>query len=727
MRAPVPLLPALATGVWLGFVAAAVADRTMPGSVPDVAEPAVPIIDPVPDAAVAPAGDLPPAERAPEAVALIDPAAVAEPVAQPTMVPREPAGPFLPPVAMPSATQGAALARALTAVASGKWADADALVAEARDPVAQDIVTWIRLRDGAGDWPEYEAFVERRPDWPGLAALRRSGERRMPSGQPPEEVLAWFATSVPETGTGALRLAEADAGSGRPAEAEAVIVRAWTEFSMTPAERKAMYGRWKDVLGPHHEARMDMLLWRGLTSEAEAMKGLVGPAWQKLAEARIATRRDSEGLQYAIGQVPPELRDDPGLAYERYLYRVKKGRWQDAEAYILEKSSSAEALGRPEFWMERRANLARQALADGDVDGAYRIAAQNFGNSGADYADAEWVAGYIALTRLDDPSRAATHFEKFRAAVTTPISIGRAGYWLGLARTAAGDEDGAAAAFAEGAEHQTSFYGQLCADRLGLPPDPVLAGTQAPLDWEVAPVTHGSVARAALLLHAAGDDARAATFLRHAADDQPGPVRAVVAQMAIDIGRPEIGVRIGKDAAGDGIIIADQYYPLHAIAARSWRVPTEYAMAIARQESELDATAASGVGARGLMQLMPATAKQMADVIGLEFDTRRLTQPLYNARLGTEYLSRMLSYFDGSVLLATAAYNAGPGRVDQWLGTLGDPRAPGADPVVWIESIPYTETRNYVMRVLEGLHVYRARLAGAPAPVRLASDIASAG
>lgn len=632
---------------------------------------------------------------------------------------------FAPPQAA-AETQAQLLARGLAAAGAGNWLESRQFGERAESHVASDILLWTRLRDGAGNWPEYGAFLADHPDWPGLATLRRAAERQMPSGMPPAEVFAFFATEPPVTGIGALRLADAYASSGREPEAEAEAVRAWTTFSMSQPERTAFMARWKTTLASHHEARLDMLLWRGQTSEAEAMLGLVDPDWQRLAQARIACRRDSEGLQYAITMVPARFRNDPGLAYERYLYRVGKGRWQDAEVFILEASTSAKSLGRPDLWMERRANLARQALEDGDVAGAYRIAARNFGSAGPDYADAEWVAGFIALTRMNEPTLAVEHFRRFQAAVATPISLGRAGYWLGLAYEHAGDSTAARAAFEEGAKYQTSFYGQLAAEKLPAPPVPPLAPGPVVPDWRDEAFMRSPVVQAAYLLHLAGDDRRASQFFRHAAESLPPPSRAALAQMAIDIGRPHIGIRIAKDAAAEGVVLPEQYYPLDAIADAAWPVATEYALAIARQESELNPRAASEVGARGLMQLMPATAERTAERVGVAYDLGRLTSdPLYNARLGTSYLAQMLSYYDGSTVLATAAYNAGPGRVDKWVARFGDPRS-GADPVAWIESIPYEETRNYVMRVLEGVEVYRHRLPPV-APVEVAADGATRG
>jgi soluble lytic murein transglycosylase len=493
---------------------------------------------------------------------------------------------------------------------------------------------------------------------------------------------------------------------------------------MTGSEQAAILSRYEAALAPHHVARLDNMLWRGLTAEAENMLPLVDADWQALGRARIGLRRDVDGTTALINAVPRSLQTDPGLAYERYLWRVRKGRWDDAEAFLLQHSTSAESLGRPELWMERRANLARQALRRGDVDTAYRIAAQNFGGSGADYADSEWMAGYIALTRRADPETAAEHFRRFQDAVFTPISLGRAGYWLGLALDEAGATDEAREAFALGARHQTSFYGQLAAERIGAEADAGIAGTDGTPDWRDQPFMNSTVVQAARLLLLADDDARAMQFFRHAAETLPAEPRAALAQMAIDLGRPHIGVRIAKDAAAAGMILQNQYYPLHGLAEGEWPVPTELAMAIARQESEFNQRAISPAGAKGLMQLMPRTAEQVARLVGTDYDERALTaDPDYNARLGTAYLRQMLDRYRGSLILTAAAYNAGPGRVDQWLEAFGDPRGAEVDAVVWIESIPFEETRNYVMRVMESLHVYRARLNGRAEPIRLVTDI----
>src|SRR5690606_24543359 len=343
------------------------------------------------------------------------------------------------------------LVAALAAARRGDWAAADAAATRMGSTIALDLVHWIRLRDGAGTWEEYRDFIAQHSDWPNPELIRRQAERRVPASLPARQVFGFFGADRPQTGTGALRLAAALATSGRASAAEAEVVRAWREMSLSTAEQRAFRDRWGSVLTPHHVARLDNLLWRGWSGEAEAMLPLVGEDWQKLAQARLMTRRDAEGLNWAISQVPAAMRSDPGLAFERYRYRVEKGRWDDAETFLHETSRTPDLLGRPDMWMARRANLARQALRRGDTDIAYALAANNFGDAGAAYADSEWVAGFIALTQLADPETAVAHFERFQSVVGTPISLGRAGYWLGRAQEALGNSEAAAAAYAAGA------------------------------------------------------------------------------------------------------------------------------------------------------------------------------------------------------------------------------------------------------------------------------------
>jgi soluble lytic murein transglycosylase len=620
--------------------------------------------------------------------------------------------------------QGRTLARALDEAREGNWTTASSYAGRIGNRVAADIVLWTRLREGVGGWQEYAAFIARNADWPGLAILRRHGERKLPPDADPDAVIAFFGEAEPVTGTGALRLAEARTARGHRGEGLDTILRAWPVIALTRNEQDAILDGYGDALAAHHVARLDNLLWNERLGEAELMLPLVDDGWRALAEARIGLRRDVPNATQLVNAVPARHRADPGMAYERFQFRVRRARWDEAEAWIDEYSASAATLGRPEMWMPRRHGLARQALRRGEDELAYRIAARNFGTAGSDFAEAEWLAGYIALTRLDDPLRAIGHFMRFEQAVATPISLGRAGYWLGLAHEAAGQHAAARVAFRRAGRHQTSFYGQLAAERARMPADPSLAGNGPRPDWRNGPVMRAPVVRAGYFLHLAGEEGRAMQFFRHAAESMDAEDRAALAQMQIDLGRTHLGVRIAKDAAAAGIIIPRQYYPSHPIARADWPVPTEFALAVARQESEFNPAAISHAGARGLMQLMPATAQQVAERLGLDHEEARLlTDPMYNARLGTTYLGQMLTSFGGSYILAAAAYNAGPGRVRQWLADFGDPRDPEVDPVLWIEAIPFNETRNYVMRVLEALHVYRARLEGRAAPIQLVADI----
>lgn len=611
------------------------------------------------------------------------------------------------------ANDAATLAAALARVDARDGAGAATIAARSADPVVADLVVWARLVDGEGSWGEYARHLDRHGDWPRTAAIRRHAERAMPGGLDPNWVARFFDANPPLTGAGALRHAEALAALGRAAAAEATLAAAWTNRSLTADEREAFQRQHPAMTRRLATARLDAMLWEGNQAQAEALLPMVPAEWRALAEARIALRARRPGVDGLVARVPASLSNDPGLAYERFLWRLRGGLDASAEELLSQRTGSAASLGRPDLWAERRALMVRRLLREGRPAEAYRIASLHHLTDGSAYADLEWLSGWIALRQLQDPAKAVPHFARVWEGVATPISKGRAGYWLGRAHQAAGDSARAQQWYVAAAEHATSFYGQLAAERIGRDLTAALRESGPAAQPALLPET---TVRATRLLHAAGEEARAYAFLLALAQGQRevGGL-AAAGRLALDLGRPEAAVRIGKIAAGMGHVIMDIYYPVTEIAARRGPIEPALALAIARQESEFNPRAISPAGARGLMQLMPATAERVARELGVRHTTAKLIDdPSHNATLGKAYLAQRLERYRGAAILAAAAYNAGAGRVDEWIQRFGDPRNPRLDAIDWIETIPFSETRNYVQRVMEGLHIYRARLGETP-------------
>jgi soluble lytic murein transglycosylase len=619
------------------------------------------------------------------------------------------------------ASEAASLQAAMDAVRAEDWEQA-AAAARGAGPVGRDIVLWHQLRAGDGTFDDAVDFLARNPDWPGLDLLRRRSEGSAPYGRRADEVVAFFAENPPQTGAGSIALASALEALGREEEAQAQIVLAWRTQPMTTGDEGSILQRYGALVRPYHEERLDMLLWQGETAAAERLLPRVSEGWQKLARARMALRAEAPGVDTLIAAVPASLADDPGLAFERYQWRARKGR--NAEAIDLALSIDTEALGNPAAWADWRGPLSRWAIREGRAREAYRIAARHGLSGGSDYSELEWLAGYVALTRLNDPETALRHFQRFRVSVASPISMGRAGYWEGRAEEALGNAEGAAQAYAFGAENQTSFYGLLAAEKAGIPMDPALTGKTEYPDWRTAPFASTSVFAAAVLLHDAGEDDLAERFLAHIAESQDEIGVGQLVDFALSLNEPHIALMIAKRAAEGGIVVPKGYYPLVNLGVTDPRVPLELALSIARRESEFDPSVTSGVGARGLMQVMPGTAQEVASRLDIDFDDRRLlTDPVYNATIGKAYLAQLIETFGHNYVLVSAAYNAGPSRPDRWMSERGDPRSGEIDVVEWIESIPFTETRNYVMRVMESLPVYRARITGQVQPIRLSEEL----
>lgn len=410
------------------------------------------------------------------------------------------------------------------------------------------------------------------------------------------------------------------------------------------------------------------------------------------------------------------------------LYRGKD--YDDAAVFLGSLPAGIQELGDPSRWADRRRRLARRAARQGQGQLAYQIASQHYLSelNGYAYSDLEWISGWVALRQLNDPGRAAGHFERFAASVKTPISLGRAGYWVGRSYEALGDAAQARKWYEMGARYQTSFYGQLAAAKIDASGDKMLVETKLS-DWHTNPEMSDPDVRMAVIMHFAEQNRLAfATFSSLSKRLTDPAALSALGALALDLKRPHYAVRVAKSAARKGIVLPPIYYPIHDLAGYATKVEPAFAMSIARQETELNPEAISPAGARGLMQLMPATAKKVAGWIGEPYSKSRLTQDWqYNARLGQTYLARRTGQFNGSYVLAAAAYNAGAGRVDSWLVENGDPRRAGAttaEMIDWMENIPFRETRNYVQRVMEGLYVYRARLSGEAGPMTIEADLA---
>ncbi|MEM9212285.1 MAG: lytic transglycosylase domain-containing protein [Pseudomonadota bacterium] len=627
--------------------------------------------------------------------------------------------------AQSEAENGAVLKRALEAADRGNWGEATRLVRRIPEPAAEVLIEWKRLRDGEGTLEEYVRFLEEHSDWPGLALLHKRGEAKIPQFYRASSVKAYFEKRPPQSGTGALRLAEALSSEGEVTKAQDVIRTAWTEFNLTREEERAIAGAYPEIAKSNARTRLNNLLWRGQLTQADRMMSRVDSGYQKLASARAALQRQSPGVDARIAAVPDQWADHPGLAHDRFMWRIRKGRWDEAETFITDYATSGAELGRPEAWSNRRRGFARRAMRNERYEAAYEIARNHGLSSGSHYADLEWIAGYVALTKLNRPSVAISHFQRFDAAVKSPISKARGGYWLGRAYEALGSNQSAEEAYKAAAAHQTAYYGQLAAERIGAEPDLSLAGQQGPSqDWRKADFIDRPVVRAGMLLSHAGERQEMRRFYAHLAETLSPEEIAQLAELALDFNEPFVALGIAKQAALRGIVLPRSYFPVTELSTASGLLPPEVAMSIARRESELRVDAESPAGALGLMQLMPGTAREVSRDLGVAYSQAKLTADWrYNASLGTRYLADMLARYDGSLVLAFVAYNAGPNRANSWIEEYGDPRDPSIDAVDWVENIPFRETRNYVMRVMESLHVYRARLSGKAQMIQISQDL----
>ncbi len=621
----------------------------------------------------------------------------------------------------------------LTAVEEKKSKTIRKNIAKIKDPLLIKILQWFTYTEAptGSSFQEISDFIAANPNWPRMDKLHKNAEGVMEAELPPSQVLAWFDNQEPVSTQGWVRYGAALLKQGDIKGATAILQKTWVEGSFTKAQEKQFYRQFRKYLTKfNHEARLDRLLWEGSYWPARRMFGKVNAELRLLSEARFLLRHMKGNVDRAIAAVPKHLKDHPGLIFERLKWRTRKGRDTAARELL---QSLPDKLPYPDVWFKERSKLARRALNDGLISEAYRLVA----NHGLDtsykaaYADAEWMSGWIALRFLNEPAWAYQHFTKMAENVSFPISRARGGYWAGRAASALSQAEDATRWYKSAAVHSTTYYGQLAALQ-------VKQGTtmMVPLSYPVDNLETRNrfnaheLTRVAKLFDLIGKK----TWLRSVivqlqAQEETVLWKTLSADLATSLGRPDVAIKVSKYVAQSSLGLIPAGYPflkLPALPKKTKGVALEEALVLAliRQESAYYVDAHSRAGARGLMQLMPATAKRVAKVVGLKYSKSRLsTDGEYNMKIGQSYLSKMVKDFDGSYILALASYNAGPGRAKRWVRENGHPRDAEVDAIDWVELIPFDETRNYVQRILEGVQVYRALLAKTEVALKINEDL----
>jgi soluble lytic murein transglycosylase len=602
----------------------------------------------------------------------------------------------------------------IAAIRADRWADAQRAAAAYADPVAAKLATYYRLlTPGAATADEITEFMAQSPDWPNQTLLERRRQEAIATEPDLASTLAQCdrnKLTLPQT---MLHCAEALANAGRNAEAAEEARHAWIAGV---GDEAGFLRRWSGALRPDDTwERFQQFAWRDAAAAARQLPRL-DASRRAAGEARLALQRDAPNAEALFAALPAAFRRESGVMLEHARWLRHVDRTADALALWQRAGEAAQNDAPTEqlaaFWTERNL-LARRLLRDGDAAGAYALADQH-GRITPDQAlDAEFLAGFIALRRLNKPAEAMRHFTALVGLSKAAITQGRAHYWLGRAIAAAGGD--AKPEYERAAAWPTTFYGQLAALALGDDASALARRITALHDpaytrEQVLAFTDREVVRAAAMLVAWNDPHRARVFLLRMDELAPDPAdRALTARFALRVGLPDTAVFVARRMGRDGLALPEAGWP---IAAEPPDAPIDpsVALGLIRQESSFDIGAISPSGARGLMQLMPFTAQAVAKQIGTPTSLTTLTSdPAHNMRLGTAYLREMLDRFDNSLPLAVAAYNAGPHRVDQWLPENGDPRVGPIDMLDWIELIPINETRNYVQRVLENVVIYRAR------------------
>jgi soluble lytic murein transglycosylase len=640
-----------------------------------------------------------------------------------------------------SAEDGTRIRDAVKAIVETELPKGKALRDAVSEPTGRKLVDWFLYRGGYGTAGEIRTFMAANPTWPDRERLtQRAEEALFKSNAGPREVKAFFAEAAPTTGVGLATLAAALAADNDQAAAKALAAKAWVEFDIPAVQEAAFLKKVGPLLSEaDHKRRLDWLLlsprrWASERSErAAAVRRVIallsGPE-KKNAEARLALFLKSKNSKQLLNKLPPlALKTEWGLAIQKAQALRRQNKNEEAWKILLTEPESSLQVMPDGWWQERRAS-AYAALKAGKPKIAYDLVRNPGQLSVNAHNSALFMAGWIALRHLHDAKTALGHFEAYTKSADGPLGRARANYWLGRTYEALGDQAKARASYKAASEFADTFHGQLA--RLKLDPQATalkISPPATPTAEEISRFNGLEAVQAAVVAHKADLDRTVVrAFLGQLRFQLNSEAEfAMLAHLAEALGDTQMAIRIAKTGVGRGMKLLYYAYPVHRMPAYTplrQPVETAFILGLARQESEFNTAAVSGAGARGILQVMPMTARHICRDYKLKCDLSRLMKDsAYNMMLGSAYVADRMAEFNGSYVLALASYNAGPGRAREWISEFGDPRQAKVDPIDWIHRIPLEETREYVQKVLSNIQVYRARLGDEANAVRLQRDL----
>jgi soluble lytic murein transglycosylase len=620
--------------------------------------------------------------------------------------------------AMPSALAVEAIKTAMT----GDFLTAGDMAKRSGDQAAVKLVELLYLRDHGPEagYPRIEAFLNAAPVWPLTDTLNKRAEQALyEHSEAPDMVLGHFGNRKPVTPYGSLALARVGYSTGDAAMGKKWLRHAWGNADVDAAMEQKITGEFAARLSiEDHKYRLWRLILAQESSAAIRQSRRLSPDHQNAAHVAQALIQFNGGADKKFATLSTAMRNEPAMLYVLARFYRKNEEYGKARTIIASMPGDPNLMVDASAWFEERRTIVRRSVGpynQSSWKAAYTIA-KNHGLSSGDFAvEGEFLAGWVALRYLKDPDTALIHFAKLQKLAPTGTEKARAAFWLGRAHVALNETGAAKASFRTAAEHSTIYYGQLAREQLGLGREAENINSGKASQAAQASVERDEVVRAFRLMSAAGSKNQLNIFLWSLANrfDSVDELNAVAAIIHNTAGT-SWALRFAKAAGMRGVDIDSWSYPIYGLP--NWQqigkpIEKSLVFALSRQESEFDPNAGSSVGAQGLMQLMPGTAKLVAKQYRIGYSPAQLKNPTYNVQLGSAHLADLVDHFNGSYILTLAAYNAGPRRSNEWVQAFGDPRGGQVDPVDWVECIPFNETRQYVQKVMQNVHVYRSRLA----------------